>query len=100
MLCFSEFVKEIEFAKTFSSFDEFLLRSNCGDNDAAILWQLRDCEVNPKSIRDAANLNRTVFANNYGLPLRTVENWEAKVRTPSKGHLLLLAFAVFSNLSK
>ena len=35
-----------------------------------------------KQLREQTGLNRTKFAEHLGIPLRTVEDWEAGRRTP------------------
>lgn len=35
-----------------------------------------------KNLREETGLNRTAFAQHLGIPIRTVEDWEAGRRTP------------------
>lgn len=53
--------------------------------------------VTIKEIRAAAGISRAAFAREYGIPLRTLEDWEAGTRTPPPYVLSLLAYAVHSD---
>lgn len=44
-------------------------------------WRV-DMESQIKDIREKMGFNRTEFAAHFGIPLRTVEDWEAGRRTP------------------
>lgn len=48
-------------------------------------------------IRAAAGLSRAEFSRRYGIPLRTIEDWEAGRRVPPDYLVRLIAFAVFSD---
>ena len=50
--------------------------------------------LNIREIRKATGLNRTAFARKYGIPMRTVENWEKEFREPPDYVLSLLERAV------
>lgn len=50
-----------------------------------------------RSIADAAGLSLRKLAMTYGLPLRTVQDWAAGVRTPPEWQLPLIAYAVMSD---
>lgn len=47
-------------------------------------------------IRAAAGLSRAAFSREYGIPIRTIEDWEAGRRVPPDYLVRLIAFAVFS----
>ena len=47
-----------------------------------------------KTIRRATGLTQAAFAARYGIPRRTVENWEAGVNVPPKYVVNLLAQVV------
>lgn len=47
-----------------------------------------------ETIRKMTGLNRTKFAERYGIPLRTVEEWEAERRIPPAYVEMLLSRAV------
>lgn len=48
-------------------------------------------------LKDSRRTSRAEFARTYGIPLRSVENWEAEDRTPPSYVKLLLDFAQFNN---
>ena len=50
--------------------------------------------MNIREIRKATGLNRTAFGRKYGIPMRTVENWERGTREPPDYVLRLLERAV------
>ena len=45
-----------------------------------------------KSLREAAGFNRRDFSQHTGIPLRTLEDWEAGRRTPPEYIPRLLAY--------
>ena len=59
---------------------------------------LMENDIN-KIISDA-KLNRTAFSREYGIPLRTLEDWCRKKRTPPDYVLDLLRFRVDYDLGK
>lgn len=48
-------------------------------------------------VRAASGLSRAEFSRRYGIPLRTIEDWEAGRRVPPDYLVRLIAFAVFSD---
>lgn len=51
--------------------------------------------INPvKALRSKSALTQAKFSKQYGIPLRTVENWESGVREPPEYVLRLLERAV------
>jgi hypothetical protein len=62
-----------------------------------IIWGLRD-NYNFSAVRKASGLTQRSFSEAYGIPLRSVENWDASVSTPPPYLLDLLAADVISNL--
>lgn len=47
-----------------------------------------------RAIRAATGLSQVRFAERYGIPRRTIENWESGVRTPPPYVINLLQLAV------
>lgn len=45
-------------------------------------------------IRAASGLSRAAFCREYGIPIRTMENWEAGTASPPDYLIKLLAYAV------
>lgn len=62
-----------------------------------IIWDLRD-NYNFSAVRKASGLTQRSFSEAYGIPLRSIENWDASVSTPPPYLLDLLAADVISNL--
>lgn len=50
-----------------------------------------------KSIREETGMNRREFSEYYGIPLRTLEDWEYNKRTPPEYVVRLLAYHVKHN---
>ena len=49
-------------------------------------------------IRELTGMSRAKFSREYGIPVRTVENWELKRTYPSDWTLNLLAYAVMQEI--
>lgn len=47
-----------------------------------------------RAIRAATGLSQVRFAERYGIPRRTIENWESGVRTPPPYVINLIKIAV------
>ena len=62
-----------------------------------IIWDLRE-NYNFSSIRKASGLTQKGFSAEYGIPLRTIEDWCTGSRTPPPYLLDLLAADVITNL--
>jgi len=52
------------------------------------------------ALRKALGLSRAELSREYGIPIRTLENWDAGVADPPKYVLDLIAFALLSDLDK
>lgn len=46
--------------------------------------------MNTKEIRELLGISRAEFSRRYGIPIRTLENWDAGTRQPSDWVLNLL----------
>lgn len=46
--------------------------------------------MNTKDIRSILGISRAEFSRRYDIPVRTLENWDAGLRTPPKWLLKLL----------
>jgi DNA-binding transcriptional regulator YiaG len=53
-----------------------------------------------RSIREKTGLNRREFSDKYGIPVRTLEEWEAGRRTPPEYVVRLLSYVVEFQLIK
>ncbi len=49
-----------------------------------------DDDVDVRAVRDALNLSQQKFADLYGLPVATIQNWESGRRKPELAAKLLL----------
>lgn len=47
-----------------------------------------------KRLREKTGLNRRAFSDHFGIPLRTVEDWEAGRRTPPDYIPRLIAYRI------
>lgn len=47
-----------------------------------------------REIRELSGLSRAAFARKYGIPIRTLEDWDAGVRNPPEWTMALLERAV------
>ena len=62
-----------------------------------IIWGLRN-NYNFSAVRKASGLTQKCFSAEYGIPLRTIEDWCRGSRTPPPYLLDLLAADVITNL--
>lgn len=53
-----------------------------------------------KEIREILGVSRAEFSRRYGIPIRTLEDWDAGTRTPSDWVLRLLERAVREDARK
>lgn len=53
-----------------------------------------------KEIRMLTGLSQQKFGNKYGIPLRTVQDWEREVRTPPPYVVTLLERVVKEDIQK
>lgn len=51
-----------------------------------------------RKIREFTGLSRAAFARNYGIPVRTLENWDFGKTEPISNYLDLLCFAVLNDV--
>lgn len=87
---YNEFVEGI---KRLEDYDESL--TSTGILFSVWLYSVdRSC----RKLRELTGWSRAKFCREYGLPVRTVENWELKNTHPGTAMLDLLAFAVMSDL--
>lgn len=77
----------------------------CGIADEAdakkavdLIWAMKYAHLNMKHIRKVTQLSQKKFAEKYGIPQRSIEQWEEEKRNPPKYLYKLLAWAVFSDL--
>lgn len=77
----------------------------CGITDEAeakkaadLIWAMKYAHLNMKHIRKVTQLSQKNFAEKYGIPQRSIEQWEEEKRNPPKYLYKLLAWAVFSDL--
>ena len=74
--------------------DEDIERAAAADPDARLLTddELSRLErrPNPKIIRKALGLTQTEFADSFGIPLRTLQEWEQNRRIPDQPTLSYL----------
>lgn len=72
-----------------------------GDDTAAIICTL-DCiydmaHIGCKAVRALTGLSQRAFAESYGIPTRSIENWEARVNAAPTYTLMMMGFAVLSD---
>lgn len=77
----------------------------CGITDEAaakkaadLIWAMKYAHLNMRHIRKITQLSQKNFAEKYGIPQRSIEQWEEEKRNPPKYLYKLLAWAVFSDL--
>lgn len=72
-----------------------------GDDTAAIICTLDSiydmAHTGCKGIRAMTGLSQRAFAAAYGMPTRSVENWESGVNAAPTYTLMMLGFAVLSD---
>lgn len=56
--------------------------------------------TNIKSIRAKTNLSQREFSDKYGIPKRTIENWESGASSPPDYVMNLLEFAIENEYQK
>lgn len=61
------------------------------------IW-LYSVDHTSRKIRDFTGLSRAQFARDYGIPVRTLENWDLEKASPVPSHLDLLCFAVLNDV--
>lgn len=69
--------------------------------DAYTHWVYHCCEVivvNIRELRTRLGITQTEFAARYGIPFRTVQNWESEIRKPPEYILKLLEDRVQTDL--
>lgn len=59
--------------------------------DADDIWEVAHISI--REIRAASGLSQAAFGAKYGIPRRTIEDWESSRRTPSPYIAFLLALA-------
>lgn len=53
-----------------------------------------------KELRNLTNLSQQAFSEKYGIPKRSIENWESGKRTPPEYVIKLLERAVKEDIKK
>lgn len=61
------------------------------------IWELSH-DLTFKKLRQVSGLTQAKFAQEYGVPLRTLEKWDTGERTPPPYVIELLAAGVITNL--
>ena len=52
-----------------------------------------------EKVRKNTGMNRKEFCEQFGIPVRTIEEWEAGRRTPPEYVVRLLSYYVYNNLN-
>ena len=72
-----------------------------GDDTAAIICTLDNiydmAHVGCKAIRGVTGMTQSAFSAAYGIPARSIENWESGSRAAPTYTLMMLGFAVLSD---
>lgn len=63
------------------------------------IWELSH-DLTFKKLRQVSGLTQAKFAQEYGVPLRTLEKWDTGERTPPPYVIELLAAGVITNLAE
>lgn len=80
--------------------DEYYAENSDADNAVKvmqIIWELRD-NLTFSAIRKNSGFSQADFSIHYGIPKRTVENWDSGVNTPPPYLLELLAADVITEI--
>lgn len=105
MLSFQEFADLLKIAQQHSRFETFQLAAakhinyiaRTGERTAQLIWAMKYAHINIRAIRGVSQLSQAEFAERYGIPQRSVENWEGGQRRPPEYLVSLLAYAVYSD---
>lgn len=102
MICYNDFIRLLLAAPECDSLDLYLaeMGGSVPLNVLDLLGMIYTASHDGLTIRtiaDAAGLSLRKLAMNYGLPLRTVQDWAAGVRNPPAWQLPLIAYAVLSD---
>lgn len=54
--------------------------------------------MNIKELREASGMSRSQFAEYFGIPYRTIQNWELGLRDCPEYLLKLIEFRLFSDV--
>ncbi len=66
--------------------------------DAETLMQLQHSLHSFRSLRELSGLTQAAFSQRYGIPKRSIENWDSGKSTPPDYLLSLLCFAVYQDM--
>lgn len=55
-------------------------------------WRIMDTAKEIKELRESTGMNRKEFSQHTGIPVRTLEDWEAARRTPPEYIPRLIAY--------
>lgn len=69
----------------------------CAIHAMRMIWNLRE-NLTFSAIRKISGMSQSDFSNHYGIPKRTVENWDSGTNTPPTYLLNLLAADVISEI--
>ena len=97
---YQDFCKALETAEKESRFDDFrfsisLNHPNIDDRTANIIWRMKYAHINIRHIRACSEMTQAAFSKAYGIPKRSLEDWEADRRHPPAYLYKLLAFSVY-----
>ena len=99
-MTYSDFLKLTKAAPECGSAEEFCVAYGTQIEDAHMLptiWQMAHDRLTIRSLAAACDISVRRIALQYGLPIRTVENWASGDRTPPEWQLPLIAYAVLSD---
>lgn len=100
---FQEFTQLFQSASSHSDFNEFKAANQASsktpvcNNQLTFIWEFSREPVF-STIRRLSKLSQAAFAASYPPPQRSIENWDTGMRTPPNHVLMLLAFAVCSDI--
>ena len=102
-LSFHDFAALLDLAGQRSRYDDFRFSSvqylpASEEHAARLIWRMKYASLSIRHVRAVTGLSQAAFAARYGIPRRSVENWEAESRRPPDYLPRLLAYAVFSDV--
>ncbi len=100
-MVYSDFRRLCLDAADCKDFDVFVAKCvDCADVQALVpsLKYIWDFSRTPtaSTVRKLSGLTQAAFSAEYGIPRRTVENWDMGVRTPPDYLISALAYAVYT----
>lgn len=82
---------------TYETFISLLSAPVPSGSDAQLLMQLHQARHSFRCLRQISGLTQFEFSQRYGIPRRSVENWDAGFRSPPSYLLDLLCFAIYQD---